>query len=534
MFGKSKPSKFKLDFEKEQTADTAINLSSRYGRAATTIATAESFHKKQDRTDPISHILEAVEKKENYYGQTFEDNKPFTIPQDEITHSIFVGSTGTGKGVILQNRVFQSIKEKKGCIIVDPKNDHFLPQICIETLEKFGRKDDFEMCFFPNFWSYKSITEDDTYLEMANKMIDMFNLQPSSNPGVDHFRKLSRTILKRVLKMFFVDLTFKKHIRKDFLDIKKHIILLKTDLEKMKLYELEISKNRPNAELLEKFSKRYFDPQILDELYFNKSDVDSLESLVINFDEVTEGMTFTETLDIKEALYNGKVVYIRVDMNSISSLSFVKLLIVDIIQKAKKRTANTDIYLDELSFYGTSTLAGALATTRSMGLNFSMFLQAISQLNEEIRDDILENSNQKIFYKSSNLTTLKYIEEVGGMEAISKISNKDGTVSYSQDFEKYLNTTKIRALPRTSVAIVISEYLAKPQIIQTNFIATKKLFDWSVYFNKKVDLSADKNIKVDLKEDKKKLEKYRVFLKENKSLLENSDLFGVVLGSESI
>ena len=225
-------------------------------------------------------------------------------------------------------------------------------------------------------------------------------------------------------------------------------------------------------------------------------------------------------------------------MNDIASLNWIKFLITDIIQKSKKKKANTAIYLDELSFYATSTLAGALATVRSMGLEFSMFIQAISQLPEEIGDAILENSNFKMFYKTSNPQTLNLIKILGGKEAITKVANRDSTQSYSQDFEDFLCETKIRALPRTTVGVVIAEFFPFPKIIQTNFIATKREFDWSIYQVSAdasyKDIAADENIKDSRADTKTKLDKYRVFLKESNSLLENSDLFGITLGSETI
>jgi len=446
-----------------------------------------------------------------------------------------VGSTGTGKGVILQNLVYQSILSKKGIIIVDPKNDSFLPQVIKETLREENRpSEDLKICYYPNKWGYKAITDDDSYLEISNKLIDMFDYTESSNPGVDYYRSLGRTILRKLMKIFFMSLELKKYIKKDFLDIKKHIILLKEDLQRQKDYDYEIGKTRPNAELLEKYSKRYFNPEILKKMYFANTDTESLDSLSIKFEEVTEGISFNSDIDIRDALYKGKIIYFRVDMNDVASLKWIKFLITDIIQKSKKKISNANIYLDELSFYGSKTLAGALATTRSMGLEFSMFLQAISQLNDEIREDTIENCNFKMFYKTSNITTLDYIEKLGGIEAITKVSTKNGDISYSQDFESFLNVTKIRSLPRTSVAIAICEYLPFPEIIQTNYIETSKIFDWGIFQENNFNFKADENIKISKKDDVRKLEKYRVYLKENKNLLENSDLFGVVLGSKLI
>lgn len=445
----------------------------------------------------------------------------------------------TGKGVLLGNRVYQSITEKRGVIIVDPKGDDFLPQIIVETLKKQNRPmSDFQVVYFPNKWGYKAIDNDDTYLEIANKLIDMFDFTPSENPGVDYHRRNGRTLLRRLLKMFFVSLDLGIYVKKDFNDIKKHIILLKEDLEKRKNYEKEMSKVRPNSELLEKFSKRFYDPKKIEEIYFADTDIATLDDLATKFQEVTEGVDFQSDINIKDALYKGKIIYFRVDMNDIASLSWIKFLITDIIQKTKKQKAKTDVFIDEAAFTATKTLSGALATVRSLGLNFSLFLQAISQLPDDLKEDILENCNFKVFYKSSNLTTLSYINEIGGIEATTKIAKSSVGQSYTQEFESFLNVTKIRAFRRTLQAVVVAEYLPYPQIINTSFIAVEKPFDWSIYREtQKEDYSkikADENLSFSFQQKKEKLEKYRVFLKEQKSLLEDSDLFGITLASEKI
>jgi len=537
MFGKKR--NFEVDFEVKQNYENALSVSTNLGRPATTIATAKQYHVKQDRTNPIPHIKQAAQDENIYFGQTFEDNKPFTIPADNITHSIFFGSTGSGKGVAEAAKVYQSIHEKRGVIIVDPKGDAYLPQVILEKLAEDGRPEtDFKMIYFPHLWRYKMITERDSYLEISNKLIDLFGYEPTESAGSDYYRQNGRILLRFLMKIFFVDLDLKVHIKKDFEDIKKHIILLKQDLENRKMYEKQLEKTRPNAQLMEKFSKRFYNPKLIESIYFSNTDIETLDDLAKKFIMTTEGMTFQNDIDIAEALYDGKILYFRIDMNNIESCKFPKLLISDIIQNATKRRGNCDCFFDELSFYASQNLSGILATSRSMGVQFNLYLQAVSQLPEQVRNPILENCNVKQFYKTSDLDSLNLLEKLGGVEAITKISTKDGVHNFSQDYESYLNATKIRALPRTTVGIVISEWLSIPQILQTNFIETKQEFDWSQYSNiqkeKYKDIKADTHLADDKKATKSKLEKYRVYLKESKSLLENSDLMSISLGSELI
>jgi len=211
-------------------------------------------------------------------------------------------------------------------------------------------------------------------------------------------------------------------------------------------------------------------------------------------------------------------------MLDVSSLKMVKLMINDAIQQARAKKANTIIIADELSFYANQTIAGALATVRSMGLKFLLALQDLAQMKDEhIRNAILSNCNVKLFYKISDMTTLEYVEKIGGKELVTKyMTSIDGQTRLSQDQEDYLNATRIRALPRMGVAILVAEALPKPEIIQTNFVAVSREFDWSEY-NKPQEQTY---LLTSQKEEHKEFN-FVTKIKEAKKLLDNSDLVAI-------
>jgi len=529
----------KNTIEKQQS--TKI-LSSKFGREITTIENAKAtFFKKSKYQNPTNFIEKSVELNKTFYGLYHggeNDGKPFVLDENSTTMEIFVGSTGTGKGVLLGNKALEALKKRKGLIIIDPKKDAFLPQICLEELTRQGRSEDFQVCSWSDNFGYQGINEWDTYKDVANKFVDALDLTPSDNPGVDYYRKNSRVLLTKILKLFF-DGTLGVIVKKDFQDILFHIQMLKEDMEKQKLLEAELSKFKSNQNLINKYEKRYFELEKIENVYWDTTTIETLDSLSKSLSEISDSANIYNKYDLTGALYQGKVLYLKVDMLDVASLKMVKMMITDAIQQARRKKANTTIIADELSFYANQTIAGALATVRSMGLKFLLALQDLSQMKEEhIRNAILSNCNVKIFYKISDKSTLEYVEKISGKDAVSMISiNDKSETTIKQQLEEVINATKIRALPRQGVAIVIAEELNQPHIIRTNYIEVSKEFDWEKYenfedlsyFNKINSLKNDTIII----SDKEKIEKFKISISETK-ILENSDIFGISYTSEEI
>jgi len=510
--------------KQKKSFNQSSSLDSSLGRGLTSIERArkELFYK-PERVNPITRM----KKKLNYYGENHITKEPYYVDDSEVTHEILIGTTGSGKGISIGNRVYEAIKKGKGVIIIDPKKDAFLPQICKEVLEKEGRPDDFQVVSFPDNFGYSGINEFDDYKDVANKFIDMLGLEPSENPGIDYYRKNSRVALRKILKIFFNG-SLGVIVKKDFTDILNHIRYLKEDLEKADLYEKELSKNKPNVNLLSKYEKRYFDTEKIEAIYWETTDVETLDSISKSLAEVSEAGTIFNKYTLEGALYEGKVLYMKVDMLDVASLKMTKLMMTDAIIQARRKTANTVIIADELSFYVNFTISSALATVRSMGLKYILALQDLAQMPDGLREAILSNCNLKLFYKISDKSTLEWVEKMGGKELVSKFAKKDNDTNISQDTEDNLNATRLRAMPRAGTAIVIAEADYTPVIIDTNFIAVSQEFDWSKHEKVQEDLDL---FDVDKKSNEAN---YKVFIKEKKSLLADSDLFGYEYGSLEI
>lgn len=502
-------------------------IGSAYGRPMTTIESARSelFHH-PERVDPVPWIENAIKENATYFGQYHTNNdEPFMIQNSEKTHSLIVGSTGCGKGVLLGNKVLEAIKSGRGVIIVDPKEDAFMPQIVKEEMIRNGRENDMLVFAWPNRTGYTAINKDDTHIEIANKIINALSLEEviGGNEGVNYYRRNARVLLTKILKIFF-DGDLGVIVKKDFKDILQHLRHLKEDMEKEELFNKEASKPNRNENLMAKWRKRFFDPDKVSAIYWDKTTIESLDSLSKTIGEIAETANLQSEFDLREALHNGKVIYLKVDMLDAASLKMVKMMLVDAIQLSRKKKANTLIVADEASFYVSKFVASASATIRSFGLELIISVQDLTQFPEDIREEILSNMNVKVFYKSSG-ATLNYLSMIGGDEVVSMISDSgDGKKSIRQGVEPNLNITRLRALPRAGVAVVVAEALNAPVVIKTNFVAVSGEFDWPKY-NRPSDF---KFIKYEEPKDK-----FETFVEINR-IFEDSELFGVTIKSRAL
>jgi type IV secretion system protein VirD4 len=175
-------------------------------------------------------------------------------------------------------------------------------------------------------------------------------------------------------------------------------------------------------------------------------------------------------------------------MLSPSALNFLKYLIVDIVQTAKKN-ADTEVLciFDELSFYPTPILSGALATVAGFGVKVIVAYQDDAQLADEaIKKAIKSNCQLKIYYKSSDIETVNYIEKISGLELITKATKEGNSTRITQDVQPYFNISKQRALPKSRVAVAIDENDPFIKVFQTWPIKTNfKPIKWDNYFVEK-------------------------------------------------
>ena len=467
--------------------ETMRHFASNLGRSVTSIITAkkELYHPPK-KYSPANYIC-----KEGYefFGVTYDTDekkyKPMYIPKVAINHKLFVGYTRSGKGIIIGNNILETLRNKQGLIYVDVKQEDFTPQIIKEELERQKREDDFLIINYPNDFGYSGFNEDDTIIDMWEKISVALEFEKSTDPAVEHYRGNQRMTLLKVLEVLYNPKNKNtEDSPKDWYFIMEYVRCLFDDLNKYRQLQDELQKVKPNQNRIEKLSNMYFTTELLEELQFNKKNIDALEMIYMKIFELLLNANIHTKHSIKEALYNGKVLYFKCDMENISSLQMIKLMYIDISQtvrkqKAKGILANCHIIYDEVSFYVDKRLSGGLSTLAGFGVNCSLLLQDLSQIEDlSVRNAILSNSTVKLFYKISDTETLKYVGLLGGEEVVTKYSKRNLEDTFSQDLEPLLNTTRIRAMWFQQHAILISEYLNTAVFVETYFVKCKKPFNW--------------------------------------------------------
>lgn len=480
-----------------------VRTHSSLGRSLTSIEQAKAELYKEPRTlDPRSFVGRF--KGYEFFGLDHftSEPSPIYLPASAINHILFCGITRSGKGVLAGVKAFEAISQRKGLIYLDVKQEDFTPRIIQEALKEQGREDDFLLVNWPQDFGYSGLNKTDSLIELHEKICVALELEPDPDGAVDHYRKVERMTLYRLLE---VGLEY-RIIQKEWYQILDFIWALKEDFEAHRLYEKELLKSKPNFNEIEKNSMRFFEKYVIEELGFSDANIAALEYLYIKLFELLNGANIHNRYSIEEALYKGKVLYIKADMLNLSSLRFLKLLFVDIAQQVRKRKADTLLIADEISFYASHHLAGMLSTMAGFGLRMILQLQDLAQLGDErLKNAILTNCSVKLFYKISDLETLQYVEKLGGVEPITKYSERGTDKIISQDTEPLLNSTRIRAMWFQKNAILIAEYLNTAVFIQTSHISVSHLFEWRktqkkqtsvkrVFFRKTIKIEAMKKI----------------------------------------
>jgi len=484
-FGRKKP--------KELSSHDEFAPRSALGRGVSSVQSAKSELFQEHR---VFNPLDFLNTRHQFFGLEISSQEPYYLPYEDSTHILYCGPTRSAKGVAISHRVIEAIHQDKGLIVIDPKKDDFLPRVIYEELVRQNREKDFNIASYPNKFGYSGFDKGDTSLEFANKLIVALDLAPFGDPKSDYYRRNERTLLKKVVDIFLsslslLDISFELNYK----SFANFIEYLHSDLSAMQKYNHEISKNKPNMDLIEQYSKRYFEVKQFIKFEFDYDDISTLKGLYQTVIELCDANIFTN-IDISDALYNGKIIYIQADQLDEASLKMLKILQVDIIQKAKKKTANCIVIADEVSFYATKTLSDSLSTIAGFGVHFILAMQDLAQLNDEvIKNPILSNCQTKFFYKSSDIETLEYIEKLSGFELVTQTTKQNSTTTIRQVQEPLLNITRLRALKRDRVAVLIAESLNAPVIVQTWHIEVKHKFDWSKHDKKLFDIEVTKLLK---------------------------------------
>lgn len=483
LFGKKKTKKLKHPFN---SSVEAINIQSTLGRQQTSIETAkDELYIEPEKFNPLQYIN--IEEGE-FFGmcRVEEQLQPIYVPEEAINHKLYCGITRSGKGIMAGIKCVETLQYSgRGLIYLDTKEEDFIPQVILEEMRRQKREDDFIVVTWPNDFGYSGIGENDSIIQLWEKMCVALNFQRSDNPGVEHYRSNQRMTLLKLLNS-----CLNQYFNSDWYDIMEFVRCLRHDYLKYEKLQEEEQKAKRNIELVRRLKERYFKQKLLDDLDLTPKNIEALEVIYISIFELLLSANVYNGVDLGEALYNGKVIYIKTDMENQSSLQFLKLLFKDISQKVRMRRADCHVFADEISFYATDEMAGSLSTMAGFGVRYTLMLQDLAQLPSAfIKNSILTNCSVKLFYKITDLETLKYVGTLGGDEYISVASLHGASQEdVRRDVEPLVNTTRVRAMWYMQHAILIAEYFNTAAFVTTFYIEVEHKFKWGAYKRKQPEI----------------------------------------------
>ena len=501
IFGKSDKS------DKERKEEKQLYISSNFGKVETTIENArERFWYPPKQADPRDFIDIS---KGSFYGiyhiKDEKQIKPVRVPFESENHILFCGITRSGKGVQASVKCYEALQKKgRGIIYIDVKTEEFTPQVIKEELEEQNRGEDLKIVSWSNNFCYTGFNKDDTVTEIWEKICVGLGIERAIDEKVEHYRRTERMTLLKLLK---VNQDYKrKYFNINWVDLMNFCEKLQEDLKKRKKKQEEQDKAKVNQDKIEELENTYFDEEFYKKLNFDSDNIKSLGTIYIKLYELLMSATVYDKYTVDEALYNGKVLYIRADMENQASLQFIKVLLKDISQRVRKRKrlenklADCLVVADEVSFYAEKNLAGSLSTMAGFGVQFLLQLQDLGQIEDKgLKSSILTNCSVKLFFKISDEETLKYVETLGGQTSVKKEGYKGSTEQITNfETESSLNPTVVRAMWYKLNAILIAEYYNTTTMIDTSFIPVKNSFDWESIDSYKPDIKQQKFI---LKQD---------------------------------
>lgn len=316
-------------------------------------------------------------KKGTFFGLN-ENRKPTYLPITccRSSHMQFTGTTGSGKGIAAGVMLTQAIQQGEAVIVVDPKNDEFLPHVL-----------------------YKAANN----AQVPYIYIDLLSDIPAWNP-------LSK-------KTAFEG--------EELLSVGFDIGEKGTDADYYRLNDrcaarsfagLCANKSITLIEALRSFLSQF--PEIAEKGDKFTSDIEEIALMPIT--NIRKG------LDISSALENGAVIYVRGSMRNPRVKKLQRMFVLSVMQHIENRdrdkARHVCMFLDEFKYLISRPTMEAIGAIRDKNAHVILAYQSVGDLYdcpddmspESIRSSINENCSIKLTYRVHDPDTAKWIAEMSG------------------------------------------------------------------------------------------------------------------------
>lgn len=336
----------------------------------------EEKHKYPHKSfDPVDYYQEG----EIFFGLS-EDNQPISIPLIDWveTNMQVIGPTRFGKGILLGSQLDQAIRHGFGAFYIDPKGDKNIPYIMADSAKAMGRP--FIYCDLNDngLGGWHPFLGGDDRARRA-RLLMACGLSDTGNES-DFYKIKERGVIDEVMKTT-------------------------TKIKGL----LQIFRAQKTSGYQE--------------------DAKRLYGKLMEWEKVQSLNPKGEGLNIEKSMLNNAVVYVRGSLDDAIVRDATRVLIVEIIQEAKrlesKRDRHLTVVIDEIRFLMSNQIADASATITGTDTNLILAYQSKTDLRNvndvtvdarAAEDSINTNCQLKFIYGTQDPDTAKWAQEMSGMQ----------------------------------------------------------------------------------------------------------------------
>lgn len=382
-----------------------------------------------------------------FAGLDEKKNKIFVNLSFRRMHTQVVGTTNAGKTEsVIAPWMIDDIEKGRGLVFIDGKSDvHLLNKIYAYAC-KHGREKDFRVL------SLSQTAISDTYnpligpaSQVTEKLINSFQIEN------EYYRTTQFEILRNILEIF----------------IDANIV---PNFQKIRQVLTEPSEIQRLLPLIKNHSLRYWAVEFINISKEKRRELVSGLASNLGFFTSSEFTsmfnTTSPTIDINEAMNKNQIIYFQLPVlqSPVLGKSVAKMVLQDIQLAVSNRHASGkmehnffSVYLDDFTEYLTPQFVSLLNKSRSANVGVVFAHQAtgdLEALGTEIKNQILTNSNLKIFMRTNEPDSAEYFAKTVGTKQTQKTTfrqkeflvgsevTRDGSIRDVEEFIYHPNVFK--------------------------------------------------------------------------------------------
>ena len=379
-------------------------------------------------------------------GKTFlglgAGGKPVEAPE-RFPHTLVLGTTGAGKGVILSQIAAQAMARDEAVFFLDPKNDEWAPSVLASIAARAEKKFHFVDLRPGAGYQLNLLAGADEH-----QLFELFSAGFSlgeKGTDADFYRLADRQAAKRAAKICAAE-------------------------------------NLTAAQLLAKMDGELDDAPAFQGYLKEMADLEAVNA-------------GTGGLDLHQIVNEGGAVYVVGSMRNAAVIRMQRMMLVRLIQLAEDRDRtealrSVCIVLDELKCHVSRPAVEALGAARDKGVHLVLAAQSLGDLRDTPADldkdavvqAVTENTPIKILYRLEDPRTAQLMAEKSGRiqadDELRKIKRGAGMVEIVDD-ERQIRQTETFLVDQNQLQNLrprqaVLYGLGLPQFISTSHIACQK------------------------------------------------------------